>query len=131
MRPRSQVAVFGSALPFRFGAAPSVPVFPWQTAQPLLAYSFAPSVAVPRPGGSSAPVGPMEMSHARISSAVGVRPTPYVGPCASAVTPIRHTNGRTLSMPIVHAPIAGDSPRLNAVVQPRHSISRLQRDVPV
>src|SRR5262245_64000303 len=110
---------------------PPIPFGPWHPAHPFARYSRSPSLAVPRPGGSSAPVGPMEISHARISSAVGVRPTPYVGPCASAVTPIRHTNGRTLSMPIVHAPIAGDSPRLNAVVQPRHSISRLQRDVPV
>ena len=38
--------------------------------------SCAPSVAVPLPGGSSSPVGPIEMSIWRSSSSVGVRPTP-------------------------------------------------------
>src|SRR5688500_1186824 len=72
----------------------------------------------------------MEISHARISSALGVRPTRYVGDCAIAETPMSNTNGRTLSEPIVHAPIAGDPPRLNAVVQPRHSEGRIDRHVP-
>src|SRR5688572_7338670 len=72
----------------------------------------------------------MEISQARISSALGVRPTPYVGDCASAETPMSNTNGRTLSMLIVHAPIAGDPPRLNGVVQPRHSVRGIQGHVP-
>src|SRR3982074_3866238 len=67
----------------------------------------------------------MEISNARISSAVGVRPTPYVGPCDSAETPISKANAnamrKTLRVPIGHAPVLGDPPRLNAVVQPRHA----------
>src|SRR6185503_15284023 len=72
---------------------------------------------------SSSPVGPMEMSHARISSALGVRPTPYVGPCASAETPMSNANaiGRTLRVPIGHAPVRGDPPGLHTVVQPWHA----------
>src|SRR5262245_16071823 len=76
----------------------------------------------------------MEMSHARISSAVGVRPTPYLGDCASAATPISNTNARTgpgLSVPIGHAPVARDSPRLNGVVEPRHAERFVVRLVPV
>src|SRR5687768_17637224 len=73
----------------------------------------------------------MEMSHARISSAVGVRPTPYVGDCASAQTPMSDTNNSALSVPIGHAPIARDSPRLNSVVQPRHAVLGSQRHLPV
>ena len=35
IRPRSQVERFGSALPFKTGAAPPVPVAPWHTAHPF------------------------------------------------------------------------------------------------
>src|SRR5262245_60199252 len=73
----------------------------------------------------------MEMSHARISSAVGVRPTPYRGDCASAAPPMSITNPRTLSMPIGHAPVARDFPGLNGVVQPRHAERFIERLVPV
>src|SRR4029077_7487088 len=77
----------------------------------------------------------MEMSNARISSAVGVRPTPYVGPCASAETPISTANAnairKTLRVPIGHAPVLGDPPRLNAVVQPRHAECFIKGLVPV
>src|SRR4030095_9942037 len=74
----------------------------------------------------------MEISHARISSALGVRPTPYVGDCcANAETPMSNTNGRTLSIPIVHAPITSDPPRLNAVVQTRHAECGIEGLVPV
>src|SRR2546425_3812270 len=73
----------------------------------------------------------MEISHARISSALGVRPTPYVGDCANAETLMSNTNGRTLSIPIVHAPITGDPPRLNAVVQTRHAECGIEGLVPV
>src|SRR5216683_5571271 len=59
------------------------PVRPWQPAHPFCTWSGAPSLAVPRPGGSSFPVGLSEMSQARTSSAVGVRPTPYVGDWAA------------------------------------------------
>src|SRR5215831_7681324 len=58
----------------------------------------------------------MEISHARISSAVGVRPTPYDGDCASATLPRSNTNVRSLSNRIVNAPIARDPPRLNGIV---------------
>src|SRR6186997_2969157 len=73
----------------------------------------------------------MEISHARSSSALGVRPTPYVGDCASAQTPMSNTIRRTLSIPIVDAPIAGNPPRLNGVVQPRHAVLGCQLRVPV
>src|SRR6187551_3714822 len=75
----------------------------------------------------------MEISHARISSALGVRPTPYVGDCATAEAPPMSTsaNGMALSVPIGHAPITRNSPRLNAVVQPGHRERGIQRLVPV
>src|SRR5262245_65394138 len=75
----------------------------------------------------------MEMSRARISSAVGVRPMPYVGPCASAGTQISDANpiGRTLREPIGHAPVPGDSPGLDAVVQARHAERLIVRLAPV
>src|SRR5688572_31992374 len=47
---------------------------------------------------------------------------------------MRNTNGRTrhsLSKPIGHAPVAGDPPRLNAVVQPRHAERGIEGLVPV
>src|SRR4249919_1700816 len=77
----------------------------------------------------------MEMSQARISSGVGVRPMPYVGDCASAETPISdanaNANGRSLRVPIGHAPILRDPPGLNAVVQPRHAERGVVGLVPV
>src|SRR5881394_3084322 len=75
----------------------------------------------------------MEMSRARISSAIGVRPMPYVGPCASAGTHISDANAivRTLREPIAHAPVPGDFPRLDAVVQPRHAERLIVGSVPV
>src|SRR5215510_1048747 len=73
----------------------------------------------------------MEMFHARISSAVGVRPTPYRGDCASAATPMSITNGRVLSIPIGHAPVARDFPGLNGIVQPRYAECFIKRLVPV
>src|SRR4029453_17550835 len=74
----------------------------------------------------------MEISHARISSALGVRPTPYVGPCASAETPVSKANaiGRTLRVPIGHAPVFGDPPGLHAVVQPGHAECFIEGLVP-
>src|SRR5438094_807731 len=80
-------------------------------------YSCAPSFAVPRPGGSSFPVGLIEISHARISSAVGDRPTPYVGDWADPIWHIPSIiSGRSLRKPIQHAPVARDLPRLHRVV---------------
>ena len=54
----------------------------------LSPYSTAPSLAVPCPGGSSFPVGLIAMSHARISSAFGFLPRPYVGDCVHPACPI-------------------------------------------
>src|SRR5678815_483947 len=75
----------------------------------------------------------MEISIALISSVVGVRPIPYLGPCASTETPISTTtaNARILCEPIRHAPVARDAPRLNAVVQPGHAECLIVRFVPV
>src|SRR5687768_1150390 len=102
---------------------------PWHDAQPFVRYSCAPSLTVPRPSGSSSPVGPMEISQARISSAVGVRPTP--NDCAITVAPISSANAKTLSKAIGDAPIAGDLPRLDAVVETRHAERRIEGPVPV
>src|SRR5262245_22286065 len=41
------------------------------------------------------------------------------------------TNDRTLSIPIGHAPVSGDLPRLNRVVQSRHAVFGSQGRVPV
>src|SRR4029079_13788212 len=77
----------------------------------------------------------MEMSRARSSSAVGVRPMPYGGPCASAGTHISdanaNANARRLRQPIGHAPVTGDFPGLDAVVQPRHAERLIVGFVPV
>src|SRR5262249_46417282 len=62
----------------------------------------------------------MEISQARISSGVGVRPTPYGGDCASATPPASKTTERTLSNRIVNASIARDPPRLNGIVVAWH-----------
>src|SRR5215471_5446211 len=133
MRPRAQTLGFAGSMLFRFGAVPPMPLAPWHPAHPFERYARAPSLALPFPGGSSPPVGPIEMSRTRISSAVGVRPMPYVGPCASTGTHISDANaiGRTLREPIGHAPVPGDLPGLDAVVQPRHAERLVVGFVPV
>src|SRR5262245_51906831 len=75
----------------------------------------------------------MEMSSALISSGVGARPMPKVGPCASAeVTPrTTNANGRILCEPIGHAPVARDVPRLRTVVQSGHGECLVVGFVPV
>src|SRR5262245_60780840 len=72
----------------------------------------------------------MEISHARISSGVGVRPTPYFADWASAAAPMSHTNVRILSVAIGHAPIARDFPGLNGVVETGHAERLVKRLVP-
>src|SRR5215471_7308921 len=132
MRSRSQMGTSWPFFDFNAGAGPPMPASPWQTTHPFCSKTSAPSLAVPRPGGSSSPVGPIEISKARISSAVGVRPTPYVGDdCANAGLPRSSTIARSLSEPIGHAPVPGDPPRHNAVVEPRHSVIPIKRLVPV
>src|SRR5262249_35236451 len=71
-----------------------------------------------------------EISMRRISSAVGVRPTPYVGDCANAGLPRSSRIVTSLSEPIGHAPVLGDLPGHNAVVEPGHSVISLHRHVP-
>src|SRR5215471_2550462 len=132
MRSRSQMGTSWPFFDFNAGAGPPMPASPWQTTHPFCSKSSAPSLAVPRPGGSSSPVGPIEISKARISSAVGVRPTPYVGEdCANAGLARSTKITTSLSEPIGHAPVLGNPPRHNAVVQPRHSVISLKRHVPV
>src|SRR5262245_17764368 len=101
-----------------------LPAAPWQPPQPFCLYSGAPSLAVPCPAGSSLPVGLIEMSQARTSSADGVRPMPYVGPCAE---PTWHspssTSGSNLRESIGHAPVTRDLPRLNRVVVAAHAFT--------
>src|SRR3979411_1161123 len=130
MRSRSQT---GTSWPFfdcNAGASPPRPAAPWQAMHPFCSKTFAHSLAGPRARGSSSPVGPMEISMRRISSAVGVRPTPYVGDCANAGLPRSSRIVTTLSEPIGHAPVLGDLPGHNAVVEPRHSVISLHRHVP-
>src|SRR5579871_5662206 len=112
---------------------PEYPLAPWHPAHPLRTYSAAPSFAVPRPGGSSLPVGLIEISHARSSSAVGAFPTPYVGDCVQAAAQIPKAAGRvnSLRQPIVHAPVTGDSPRLHRIVGALNAQVAVQRLVPV
>src|SRR6476469_3375230 len=128
----------GTSWPFfdcNSGAIPPRPAGPWQARHPFCSKTCAPSLAVPRPGGSSSPVGPIEISIRRISSAVGVRPTPYVGDCANAGLPrsptlVSSRVATSLSEPIGHAPVLGDLPGHNAVVEPGHSVISLHRHVP-
>src|SRR6266550_1296386 len=120
---------------FKRGAMDPTPAAPWHATHPFVRYSSPPSLAVPFPGGSSSPVGLMEISSARISSAVGVRPTPYVAPCASSETPTSRTNANamraTLREPIGHAPVPRDLPGLNAVVQTGDGECGIEGFVPV
>src|SRR5438093_410936 len=115
------------------GAWAPDPARPWQVAHPCWTKRCAPSLAVPCPGGSSLPSGLIEISQARISSGVGVRPTPNVGDCAEPSWHIARiaTSGRTLRKRIVHTPIARDLPRLNGIVRARDPEFVVQRLVPV
>src|SRR5712675_2188668 len=136
MRSRFQM---GTSWPFfdcNSGAIPPRPAAPWQAVHAFCSKTSAPSLAVPRPGGSSSPSALIEISMRRISSAVGVRPTPYVGDCADAGLPrsptlVSSRIATSLSEPIGHAPVLGDLPGHDAVVQPRHPVISLKRHVPV
>src|SRR5262245_53103395 len=134
MRSLAQTSGLLGFLLFKSGAMPPTPAAPWQAAHFVRKIS-PPSLALPLPGGSSSPVGLMEISIARISSAVGVRPTPYVVPCASTETPTSRTNAnatrRTLREPIGHAPVPANPPGLNAVVQARDGECGIVGLVPV
>src|SRR6266850_1104260 len=130
MRSRFQM---GTSWPFfdcNSGAGPPKPAAPWQATHAFCSKTCAPSLAVPRPGGSSSPAAPIEISMRRISSAVGVRPTPYVGDCANAGLPRSSKIAASLSEPIGHAPVLGDLPGHNTVVEPGHSVISLHRHVP-
>src|SRR6267142_1504362 len=132
MRSRFQMGRSWAVFDFNAGAGPPpAPSGPWQATHPFCSKTFAPSLTVPRPAGSSYPVGPIEISKARTSAAVGVRPTPYLGDCANAELPRSSIIVTNLSEPIGQAPVLGDLPRHDAVVQPRHSVISLKRYVPV
>src|SRR6266566_6847947 len=132
MRSRSQM---GTSWPFfdcSAGAGPPpMPALPWQATHVFRSKSTAPSLAVPRPGGSSSPVGPIEISKVRSSSAVVARPTPYVADCANAGLARSNAIVTSLSEPIGHTPVPGDPPRHYAVVQTGHSVISIERHVPV
>src|ERR1700719_4162284 len=97
---------------------PSCPVGPWQTAH-LAAKIGAPCLAVPFPGGSSAPVtGLMEKSSFAIPSGVAGRPkSSGLGFCAEAVVQAARATATTrrLDNRIVDPPVGLDLPRLNGV----------------
>src|SRR5215470_17429871 len=98
----------------------SSPVSPWHEAQ-RWTNTGLPSTAVPRPGGRPAPSGGIVRSHALISSAVGARPTPYVGSCAATGhaqatrATIVAASGRRLDMDVRHATIRVHLPALDGV----------------
>src|SRR5262245_4259373 len=78
----------------------------------------APSLAVPRPGGSCCPCGPIMKSKLLISSWLRGVPTLYLGDCASpAAGAARIISGRSKLSEhrIVHAPIAGHPPGLDGI----------------
>src|SRR5580704_13762630 len=144
MRSRSQMVTFWDFFDCNAGASRPMPASPWQATHPFSSKSPAPSLAVPRPAGSSSPVGAIEISKARISSAVGVRPMPYVdddwanaelprsaGLPRNAALPTSSAIAASLSEPIGHAPVLGDFPGHHAVVQPGYSVIPLKRYVPV
>src|SRR5277367_4580153 len=134
MRSRFQMGRSWLVFDFKAGPRPPAPSSPWHTTQPWSVKTFAPSLGVPRPGGSSSPVEPMLISLARISSADGVRPKPYVGAdCANAEltrTGLPRSNrvAASLSEPIGHLPVLSDPPRHDAIVEPRHVPNRLLKE---
>src|SRR5882762_2972001 len=73
------------------------------------------------------------MSNARISCAVGVRPTPYLGDCAFAnwAKVKTATSKRSLRHSIVYAPIVGDPPRKHRIVGSRCAEISVVRLIPV
>src|SRR4029077_7931070 len=100
--------------------APPSPFFPWHTAH-FLAKISAPSVAVPRPGGSSFPSGPTMKSKILISSWVRGVPR-LVRDCASPATGAARIITGTSKLRehlrkhgIVYAPIAIHPPGLNGI----------------
>src|SRR5262249_5944827 len=94
---------------------PFCPFFPWHTSH-RLAKTAAPSLAVPCPGGSSFPSGPIMKSKPLISSWLRGVPTLYLGDCASpaAGTARIITDARRLSNEhcIVYLPITSHFPGL-------------------
>src|SRR5262245_62048298 len=116
------------------GAIPPRPAGPWQAMHPFSSKTCAPSLAVPRPGGSSSPVGPIEISMRRSSSAVGVRPTPYVGDCAIAGLPTRLPSSSgiatILGEAIADTSVPGHFPGHDAVDQPGHPVVPLDGHFP-
>src|SRR5947207_15984985 len=114
MRSRLQIGRSWLVFDFKAGPTPPAPSSPWQTIQPWSVKTFSPSLGVPRPGGSSSPVAPMLMSLARISSADGVRPKPWLGAdCANAGLTVTELPGGdriagSFSEPIGHVHVAGD-----------------------
>src|SRR5262249_24174947 len=122
------------------GATPPRPARPWQATHAFCSNTTAPSLAVPRPGRSSSPSALIEISMRRSSSAVGVRPTPYVGDCADAGLPknpalvsstiVGSRSVTSLGEPVGHLPVLGDLPGHDAVVEPGHSVIPLHRYLP-
>src|SRR5471032_464 len=132
MRSSSRVETSWPFFDCSAGASPPpMPALPWQPTHPFCWKTVAPSLAVPWPWGSSSPIGPIEISRARISAGVGVRPTPYVGDWAKAGLPRSNAIATNLSESIGHSPISVYPPGHHAVVQPRHSVVSIKRHVPV
>src|SRR5580704_4624555 len=77
--PPSRLALGGP--PMRSPAMPPLPLSPWHSAH-FSAKIFAPSAALPLPGGRLAPSGRILMSHAERSD--GLNGLPSLGPSAKA-----------------------------------------------
>src|SRR6185369_6202539 len=115
-------AVSGRGRPARSLYFGSSPLSPWHEAH-RSAKMGLPSAAVPLPGGNPLPSGGMVRSQSLTSSAVGARPTPYVGiwaatgeaPAAARSIPSAVTS-RSLYVDIVDAAIGRHLPALDGIV---------------
>src|SRR5262245_48639152 len=115
-------AVSGRKRPTRSRYFGSSAFGPWHGAH-FSSKTPLPIAAVPLPGGRPRPSGGMVRSQALISSAVGARPTPYVGIWAATIeasamteTIARAISSRDLRIGILDAAAGRDLPALNRVV---------------
>src|SRR5262245_57070985 len=111
-------AVSGRKRPTRSRYFGSSAFGPWHGAH-FSSKTPLPIAAVPLPGGRPRPSGGMVRSQALISSAVGARPTPYVGISAATIeaptvaeTSASPINSRSLGIGIPDAAVGHDLPTL-------------------
>src|SRR5580704_3364868 len=107
-------------LPTSMLAMPPLPFWPWQSEQPLVSNSLAPSAAVPLPGGKPVPSRRMVTFQALMSaSEIGL---PRCGVSAAqaangaSTTPERRRTHAALSIDMLDLPLAVDAPGGETVV---------------